>query len=191
MIHTHFPSLTRVNLFLIMLASLMVFGCQPQQKGNNETDKAAVAASTSLLLPEQLHQVVPDPPEGFQLADQRQNIDTSTGVEISNLSLVFRNEASETFILSLQDYLNHAEFFSLANSLWNDEMAFERDGSYARRMELPEMQEGWTSYDAEALQGIMMIGVNKRFLASVRTEQIKDISGITEWMQSGWLSTLP
>ena len=186
-----FPYPTRAHLLLILLVSLVVFGCQPQQKADNETEKPTVAANTSLMQPEQLHQFVPDPPEGFQLADQRENIDTSTGVEISNLSLIFRNEASETFILSLQDYLNHAEFFSLANNLWNDEMAFERDGSYARRMELPEMQQGWTSYDAEALQGIMMIGVNERFLASVRTEQIKDISGITEWMQSGWLSNLP
>lgn len=191
MIHTHLAFTSRMNLCFVLLTSLLLLSCQPQQKEQKETQGPEAASSQSLLRPEQLQQFVPAPLAGFQLTDQRGTIDTSTGVEISNLSLVFRNEANDMIILSLQDYLHHPEFYALASGLWNDDMAFERDGSYARRMELPERQKGWTSFDAEAVQGTMMIGVHDRFLASVRTEQLPDMIAITEWMQSGWLSKLP
>jgi hypothetical protein len=191
MFYNHLAFFKPKALLFILGAGLLFLNCQPREKEQKRGTEKEGITSKSLLNPEQLQQYIPAPLEGFQLADHRRNIDTSTGVEISNLSLVFRNEAEETIILSIQDYLNHPEFYSIANSLWNDEMAFEREGSYARTMELPDGQQGWISFDADARQGTMMIGVHQRFLASVRAEQLSDMTALTEWMQSGWLSTLP
>jgi len=176
----------KISLAILLLASSCA---SPEQ----ETASAlpVEGAGTRLLSPEELLRYVPSPPAGYLILDTVFQLDTATGDPISNLGLVMENPAQEQIFLNLSDYFSAQEFFDLIAGLWQPELAFERDGSYARALDLPDRQGGWLSFDSAVQQGTMLVHAQERFVLSLRTEASPDMTDALGWATSGWLSKLP
>lgn len=151
----------------------------------------SVAITKSLTEPALLRSLFPAPPQGFQYKDEYIAMDTATGEKMTNVIVVYEDESAAQVYLSVQDCLYAREFFTLATGLWNPEMTFDKEGSFARAIDLPEGQTGWESFDAKANQGTMILGINDRYLVSIRTEKMQGTDKIRNWVTAAWLANLP
>lgn len=177
--------------FVLGSLLLILMSCSGNPGQNEGNAESAEQISADLIKPDDLQHYLPDPPKGFRQVNTLLATDSSTGEKISNVTCDFRDESKGRIIVTLQDYFHAREFYALATGLWNDDMAFERDGSYARPIILAEVDSGWVSYDDSVMQGTMMVGINDRFLLSLRTENLEGTSIAEGWVRSGWTKKLP
>lgn len=186
----HTAGLRTIFQLLITGTILISFACNSGSSDKQGNSKSQ-SSNKVLIEPEDLMSYFPDPPQGFEEINSFAAKDSSTGKDISTANLVFSDGKEGRMFIALQDYLLVEEFYRLATGLWNDSLSFERDGSFARPMDLPEGAKGWVSFDQDAKQGTMLIGIKDRYLFSLRTEQLDGTGMAEEWVKSGWIDKLP
>ncbi|HRY98170.1 MAG TPA: hypothetical protein P5550_03845 [Bacteroidales bacterium] len=184
-----FRAVLVLGLPLWMIFSTVVFTSCKQEKTREGLSPAAV--SPRLMTPENLLDLVPPPPQDYHVTNTILLTDTATGDSIANASLSMQGEGGEEIYVTVSDYLKVPQFYTLATGLWKPELSFERDGSYARELQLPKGQVGWESYDLSSMQGTALIGVKGRYLVSLRTEKMNPPEAARAWLLSGWIEKLP